>query len=123
MNPPPLRIRFTPVELKARHDGWTPARQRHFVEVLAATKSLTRACQAVGMSRTGAYKLRDRPEASQFRLAWDAALRPAFDRPRRIVPPKLMKQRQPPSSALETLQSYLARLRAEEDRLVSARGG
>ena len=114
MNPPRHRIRFVPVEIKARHDGWTAARQRHFIDVLAAAKSLTRACQAVGMSRTSAYRLRDRPEARQFRLAWDAALRPAFDQPRRVKPPKLMKQRQPTSSALETLQTYLAQLRAHD---------
>jgi hypothetical protein len=122
MTPHPVRIRFTPVELKARHDGWTAARQRRFIDVLAATKSLTRACQAVGMSRTSAYKLRDRPEARQFRHAWDAALRPDFDRPRSTIARKLMKHRQPTSSALEPLQTYLARLLEQQQRLGSRRG-
>ena len=122
MTPHPLRIRFTPVELKARHDGWTEARQRHFIDVLAATKSLTRACQAVGKSRTSAYKLRDRPEARQFRLAWDAALRPDFDRPIRRMAPKLMKHGQPTSPTPEPLQTFLARLREQEQRLGSRRG-
>ena len=71
----PSRIRFAPVQLKVRHDGWTPARQIRFIEELAAMKSLTRACRAVGMSRASAYKLRDHSEARQFRLAWRAALR------------------------------------------------
>jgi len=75
---------FTPVQLKARHDGWTPARQRQFIEELAATRSITKACRAVGMSRDSAYKLRGRPEAAQFRLAWNQALEPgpAAERPR-----------------------------------------
>ena len=61
MQPP--RSHFTPIPLKARHDGWTGARQIRFIEVLAATKSISKACSAVGMSRASAYKLRDRPEA------------------------------------------------------------
>ena len=68
------RICFTPVPLKARHDGWTPARQRHFIHVLAVTKSITRACKAVGMSAVTAYALRKRPGAAGFAAAWDAAL-------------------------------------------------
>jgi hypothetical protein len=58
----PPRIRFAPVQLNARHDGWTAARQLRFIEVLDATKSIAEACKAVGMSRASAYKLRDRPE-------------------------------------------------------------
>lgn len=112
----PPRIRFRPVELKVRHDGWTAARQLHFIQVLDATKSISKACSAVGMSRVSAYKLRDRPEAGQFRLAWNAALRPDFDRGRRGSKPKLMQDRQPTSSALQTLQTYLAQLRAAEGR-------
>lgn len=141
-------IRFAPVPLKARHDGWTPARQRRFVEVLAATRSIVRACRAVGMTRAGAYKLRDRPDAAQFRLAWDAALRPDFERDRRHSPRALVRllrleqrrgkvdevnephdpskftgDRQPTSSALSTLQTYLAELRAQEQGLGSPDGG
>jgi hypothetical protein len=120
---PPL-IRFRPVELKARHDGWTAARQVHFIEVLAATRSIAAACGAVGMSRTSAYKLRDHPEARQFRLAWSAALRPDIEVIRRHgAPPKLTPHRQPTSSALSTLQTYLARLREEEQRLGSPAKG
>ena len=77
------RIRtFAPVPTKARHDGWTPARQRRLIEELAATKSIVRACRAVGMSRASAYKLRDRADAADFRRAWDRALRPPEERPR-----------------------------------------
>jgi hypothetical protein len=49
------RIRFDPVILKQRHDGWTPARQFRFIEELAASRSITKACRAVGMSRDSAY--------------------------------------------------------------------
>ena len=112
MQPP--RIRFKPVELKARHDGWTATRQLHFIAVLDATKSITKACVAVGMSRVSAYKLRDHPDARQFRLAWNAALRPDFDTERRRPTRKLTKHRQATSSALQTLQTYLAKLREQE---------
>ncbi len=73
------RIRFKPAALKARHDGWTAARQYRFIELLAATKSITAACRAVGMSRESAYALRDRPEAAGgFAFAWRKALEPDF---------------------------------------------
>jgi hypothetical protein len=119
MQPP--RIRFRPVELKARHDGWTAARQNRFIEVLAATRSINKACSAVGMSRASAYKLRDRADARQFRLAWNAALRPSFDESRRGGAPKLTIHRQPTSSALQTLQTCLTELRAQEQELGSPR--
>jgi hypothetical protein len=74
----PPQIRFKPAALKARHDGWTPARQFRFIDLLAATRSVTTACRAVGKSRESAYALRDRTEARSFRLAWRAALEPDF---------------------------------------------
>lgn len=79
-------LRFTPVQLKSRHDGWTPERQRRFIEELAATRSISKACRAVGMSRDSAYSLRDRPEADQFRLAWKRALEPDQAAERRRSP-------------------------------------
>lgn len=83
--------RFTPVRLKARHDGWTPERQRRFIEELAATRSVSKACRAVGMSRDSAYKLRGRPEAAQFRLAWAKALEPDLGAVRRRSPRALQR--------------------------------
>ena len=142
----PNRARFTPVPIKARHDGWTAARQFRFIAELAATRSIIQACRAVGMTRAGAYKLRDRPDAVQFRRAWDAALRPDFERERRRSPRALARLRrleqrrpkvddpdetnapsgvtgdsQPTSSALSTLQTYLAQLRMRDEG--STRGG
>ena len=126
------RILFTPVQLKARHDGWTAERQRRFIDELAATRSLTSACKAVGMTRTSAYKLRDRPDALHFRLAWRAALKADFVRDCRRskvdevqevegVPNSI--SRSTTSSTWETLQTYLALLRAQDERLGSAHGG
>lgn len=66
---------FTPVPRQcARHDGWTPERQRAFIEALADTGSVKAACKAVDMSQPGAYYLRRQEGAGEFRAAWDAAL-------------------------------------------------
>lgn len=66
---------FTPVPRKCeRHDGWTPDRQRGFIEALADTGSVDAACRAVDMSSVGAYHLRRQPGAESFRAAWEAAL-------------------------------------------------
>ncbi len=57
-----------------RHDGWTPERQRAFIEALADTGSVKAAAHAVNMTPEGAYLLRRHPEAGEFRAAWEAAL-------------------------------------------------
>ncbi len=66
---------FVPASIRARHDGWTPVKQRRFVEVLADTGCVGVAADAVGMSRMSAYRLRRRAPNSMFAYAWDAALR------------------------------------------------
>ncbi|ANK13728.1 hypothetical protein [Erythrobacter neustonensis] len=66
---------FAPVPRRCnRHDGWTPARQRGFIEALADTGSVEAAARAVDMSTEGAYHLRRQPGAEAFRAAWAAAL-------------------------------------------------
>lgn len=66
---------FTPVPRHyQRFDGWTPERQRGFIEALADTGSVKRAAHAVNMTPEGAYLLRRHPEAEEFRAAWAAAL-------------------------------------------------
>ncbi|MCW1384418.1 hypothetical protein OLX02_16475 [Novosphingobium sp. KCTC 2891] len=66
---------FTPVPRQCeRHDGWTPDRQRGFIEALADTGSVKRAAHAVNMTPEGAYLLRRHPQAEEFRKAWEAAL-------------------------------------------------
>ena len=69
---------FTPVPVRARHDGWTAERQIAFVEKLADTGSITAACKHVGMSRESVRKLRRRPCGQAFRDACDAALDVAY---------------------------------------------
>jgi hypothetical protein len=59
---------------KIRSDGWTPDRQLRFLDALARTRSISRAAAAAGMSREGAYRLRERPGAELFALLWDRAI-------------------------------------------------
>lgn len=69
--PPP----FIPVPLaRSRHDGWSPARQRVFIEQLARIGLVSAAARAVGMSAKSAYALRKRPGAESFAGAWDEAV-------------------------------------------------
>lgn len=67
---------FLPVPRQTqRHDGWTPERQRGFIEALADTGSVKAAAHAVNMTPEGAYLLRRHPEGDEFRKAWENALR------------------------------------------------
>lgn len=66
---------FPLVPVRARQDGWTPARQRGFIEALADTLSVETAAARVGMTGSSAYALRRRAGAEGFGAAWDAALR------------------------------------------------
>jgi len=72
-NRPPLPD-FAPVPLRYRHDGWTPERQRGFIEALADTGCVSRATAIVNMSLEGVYYLRRQKGAEEFRAAWNAAL-------------------------------------------------
>ncbi len=65
---------FDPVPVQHRHDGWTPERQRSFIEALAATACVEDAARSVGMTAKSAHRLRARPDAVAFRDAWDVAL-------------------------------------------------
>jgi hypothetical protein len=76
---PPLAP-FDPVALAARHDGWTPERQRAFIEELADCGIVTEAAARVGMSERTARRLRRRPDAAGFNRAWDEALRIGAER-------------------------------------------
>ena len=72
--PPGALPRFTAVPLRARHDGWTPQRQRRFIEALASTGCVAEAARAAQMSLEACYVLRRRPNAHEFRRAWEQAL-------------------------------------------------
>lgn len=62
------------VHRRLRFDGWTPERQRGFVEHLAANGCVSHAAQAVGMTKQSAYQIRMRAPNSVFALAWDFAV-------------------------------------------------
>lgn len=74
---PPARRRipaFHAVPGRARADGWTPLRQAEFIGLLAETRSVSEAAEALGMRRETAYRLRQRKWSDTFNAAWDAAL-------------------------------------------------
>ena len=60
--------------VKARHDGWTPERQRGFIDRLVVTGSVAKSARAVGMTPQSARNLRKRRGAESFSRAWDRAL-------------------------------------------------
>lgn len=71
----PIVPDFNPVpRQRNRHDGWTPERQRAFLEALADTGSVRLAARTVNMASEGAYQLRRQPGAEEFAAAWNAAL-------------------------------------------------
>lgn len=70
-----MTIPFTPVPSHTtRRDGWTPERQRDFIEALALIGLVSAAAAHVGKSRKSAYALRGRPGAESFAAAWDEAV-------------------------------------------------
>jgi hypothetical protein len=70
----PDSLRSPKPRTRIRRDGWTAERQLRFLDALAATRSITRAAAAAGMSRESAYRLRDRREGALFAAIWDRAL-------------------------------------------------
>jgi hypothetical protein len=71
---PPPPPSFTPVPLRARRDGWTPARQFAYILALARFGHGGRAAALVGMTEQSACRLRRRPEAEAFRDLCEAAV-------------------------------------------------
>lgn len=71
---PPDPLDFTPVAVALRHHGWTPERQRDFIEQLGRIGLVSAAARAVGKSPKSAYALRRRADAASFAAAWEAAL-------------------------------------------------
>lgn len=67
------------VDTRNCYQGWSADKQRLFLRQLAATGSVTRAAEAVGMTARAAYYLRNRPAAGAFREGWSLALRAASD--------------------------------------------
>ncbi|WP_340265385.1 hypothetical protein [Sphingobium mellinum] len=72
-----MTCQFPPLPTPAqqiRVDGWSPARQRAFLETLAATGIIRTACAAAAITTRSAYALRIRRDGAAFRLGWDAAI-------------------------------------------------
>ena len=65
---------FTPVRLRTRRDGWSPARQAAFLAQLFIRGSVAAAARAVGRSRASAYALRRKRGGESFASAWDRIL-------------------------------------------------
>ena len=72
----PDALAFTPVpSTSARHDGWTPERQRALIDALATLGIVSAAARSVGMSAKSAYGLRKRADPEgDFVQAWDIAV-------------------------------------------------
>jgi hypothetical protein len=73
----PAAYTWVPVRRTPRNDGWSHQRQRDFIEALADCGSVTEAAQRIGMSVSGAYRLRRSPGGEAFAAAWDAAVHQA----------------------------------------------
>ena len=78
--PPVPAIPFDPVPVRPRRDGWTAAKQRKFIQVLAETGIVRVAAAAVGMSERSVNRLALRDDAESFCDAMDAALQMAARR-------------------------------------------
>jgi hypothetical protein len=79
------RLAFDPVAVQYRCDGWTPEKQRAFIEELADCGFVREAAGRVGMTEQSANRLRRRADAASFNLAWTAALQIGADRLRSIA--------------------------------------
>lgn len=62
--------------LRVRHDGWTPARQRTFLRALAEMGCMRDACARAGISNNSAYRMKKR--SAPFSRAWGRALAKAM---------------------------------------------
>jgi hypothetical protein len=83
--PHALSLEFEPIHLEPRGDGWSPARQRAFIEELADCGVVREAAARVGMSEQSARRLRRRDDAASFNIAWEAALQHGADRLRSVA--------------------------------------
>lgn len=70
---------FKPAPGTTRHEGWTPEKQRTFLEALSEGRTVIQACEIVGLSKQSAYALRGSARGASFALGWDAAVIKARD--------------------------------------------
>ncbi len=70
---PRAYVPATPTRYTQRSDGWTPDRQRGFLERIAEGATVDEASASVCLSPGAAYTLRRRAAGAAFALGWDAA--------------------------------------------------
>jgi hypothetical protein len=70
----PEALRFEPVPVRPRHDGWSADHQRRFILKLSRGHLVDEACRDLGHTRQSAYLLRRRQDARSFARAWDRAI-------------------------------------------------
>jgi hypothetical protein len=63
-----------PPALRPQHNGWSPERQRRFLDHLALNGNVSAAARAAGMTKQSAYWLRQQAHSQDFARRWDAAL-------------------------------------------------
>jgi hypothetical protein len=71
---PPAPAPAPAPEPTVRIDGWTPDRQRAFLEALAEGHTVEAACRMVALTVSSAYALRRRAGGAAFALGWQAAV-------------------------------------------------
>jgi hypothetical protein len=69
--PPPVHVR--------KGDRWNKPKMAEFLRQLAATQSVSAAASSVGMTRSSAYRLRNRLKGQPFDIAWEVAFRHGYD--------------------------------------------
>lgn len=75
---PVVRSGGRPRMQAASRRNWTKEKEKSFLEVLAETCNVTRACEAVNIGTPSAYRRRKRNAA--FRSAWNEAISSAYQR-------------------------------------------
>ncbi|MDV3455406.1 hypothetical protein RZN05_00305 [Sphingomonas sp. HF-S4] len=65
---------FAPPPGATRYDGWTPDKQRRFLEALSEGFTVVQACAIVALSKQSAYALRGSPRGASFAIGWEAAV-------------------------------------------------
>ena len=70
----PSFLRFAPVPVRPRRDGWSATLQRRFIVELARGAPVEEAARRLGRTPQSAYNLRRHRDGASFAAAWDAAV-------------------------------------------------
>ncbi len=75
-------------QIRKKKGGWTPAKQRAFIDELGATCNISAALRKVRMSDSGLRALRRR--SAEFRALWAEALREGYARLELVMLERMM---------------------------------